>query len=68
VAPWSISSPSLLRAEEALLLDVSTVVVLLEGGEPGAAVVLGTTAALLIAEVLAGIRREETWCDGILVT
>jgi hypothetical protein len=37
------------------------VVVLLEGGEPGSAVVLGTTAALLIAEVLAGVRREETW-------
>ena len=48
-----------LEREEPVLLGI--VVVLLEGGEPGSAVVLGTTATLLIAEVLAGVGREETW-------
>jgi hypothetical protein len=43
---------------DAVGLDVGVIVVLLEGGEPGSAVLLGTTATLFISEVLAGIRRE----------
>ena len=51
-----------LRAEEGvLLLDVGVIVVLLEGSEAGAAVVLGAAAALLVAEVLASVGREESW-------
>jgi len=51
-----------LRAEEGVrLLDVGVIVVLLEGSEAGAAVVLGAAAALLVAEVLASVGREESW-------
>ena len=49
----------LLLAEEAMLLGAKIVVILFEGSKSSTAVVLGTTAALLITEMLAGVRREE---------
>ncbi len=54
-------STSLGAEEGELLLEVGVVVVLLEGSEPGAAVVLGAASALLITEVLTGVGREESW-------
>jgi hypothetical protein len=44
-----------------VLLGVSVIVVLLQSRKSGTAVVLRTTAALLIAEVLASIGGEEPW-------
>lgn len=49
----------LLLSEVSVLLGVSVVVVLLQGRKPSATVVLRTTAALLIAEVLASVGCEE---------
>jgi hypothetical protein len=48
------------RQEEAPLLHVCIIVVLLECCESGPAVVLGTAATLLVAKVLPGIRCEES--------
>jgi hypothetical protein len=42
-----------------VLLDMSSVIVLLKGGESGSTVVLGSATALLVTEMLAGVGREE---------
>jgi hypothetical protein len=73
---WSFGGcqRSSLGPEEVVRLDVGIVVVLLEGGEPGSAVVLRTAAALFIAEMLASVWGEETWgevrsaeCDNVML-
>jgi hypothetical protein len=45
--------------------DVIVVTVLLEGSQTGAAIELGATAALLIAEMLAGIGSKQAWNDTV---
>lgn len=57
VSVWSVAWLSL-RQEEAVWLDVGVEVVLLHGGHPGSAIVLGTAPTLLITEVLASIRSK----------